>query len=158
MEYEDSRNALFVEPNAYVQNFRVKEEKKERKKIIFSEPYECLPPYHINNNFKNKGCDCVSKPKEKCEPKPKQNFFNFDFKSMLPLISSFGGKGFDLGNITKMLAGNETNSLGLISNLLSNKESLGNILNIFKGGKSEMSKTKEIKSTDFPIKDYIRVE
>ena len=158
MENEDSRNALFVEPNAYIKNFNENAEKKENKKIVFSEPYECLPSYHINNNFKKKNCNCIPKPKDRCEHEQQKNPFNFDLKSMLPMISSLMGKGMNLGNLTNILSGNESNSLGLISNLISNKENFGNILKIFKGGGRQITKIKDIKSTDFPIKDYIRVD
>ena len=64
---EDSKNALFVEPNAYINHFSKKEktEVKPIKKVVFSEPYDCMPTFHINNNFEKGCCDCVPNKKEK---------------------------------------------------------------------------------------------
>ena len=50
MEFEDNKNAMFCDPNAYIQNFN--NNKKETRKVVFQEPYECLPSRYINNNFK----------------------------------------------------------------------------------------------------------
>ena len=58
MEFEDSRFALFPEPNANIQIF----EKRETKKIVFQEPYECLPNYYVNNDFVKHNCNCVANP------------------------------------------------------------------------------------------------
>ena len=73
MEKEDSRFALFTEPNAYVQNYNNAncdcKKEKERKKIVFQEPYETLPNFYVNNNFtkhncvkNNQPCDIFPKP------------------------------------------------------------------------------------------------
>lgn len=161
---EDSRNALFVEPNAYIQKFN--KEEKGIKKVVFQEPYECMPNYYIDNNFKKGNCDCVSKPKDDClKGKEKNDCQNnqggFNFQSLLPILSMLGkGGGTDFSQITSLLNGG-TNSMNLISTLLSNKDGLSNILNIFKGGglnSSNKNKKTQIKSTDFEIKNYTRVE
>jgi len=163
MEFEDSRNALFCEPNAYIQNHN----KKEQKKVVFSEPYECLPSYYANNNFKKVNCNCVSKPKPKhneCGCEKSCNHTNtklggFDFKSLVPILGLLGGGGgVDLSKITSILGGNEDgqNPLGLILSLMQNGGGLGNVLNMFKPKKTRPSNS--IKSTDVEIINYTRVE
>jgi len=57
MENFKNESSLYVDPNAYIVGV-----KKEQKKVVFSEPYECLPSYYANNNFKKVNCNCVSKP------------------------------------------------------------------------------------------------
>ena len=159
---EDSRNALFVEPNAYIQKFN--KEEKEVKKIVFQEPYECLPNYYIDNNFKKGKCDCIPKPKTDCrkeKPECKHNSGGFNFQNFLPLLSIFNkGGGADFSQMSGLLNG-VGNPMSLISSLLSNKDGLSNILNIFKGGGLNTYNHKEkpnLKSTDFEIKNYTRVE
>ena len=174
MEFEDSRNALFAEPNAYIQRYEKRE--KETKKIVFQEPYECLPSFHINNNFTKHNCDCVSNKNQhnekhdcKCNhDSQKHKGFNFDLKSLMPLLGMFNkGGGADLSSLVCLLnnANNGKNEISSnpISNLLSNKDMMSGILNLFKGGglnlqnKKQPTK-KEIKTTDFEIKNYTRVE
>ena len=58
MENEDSRNALYCDPNAYIQSVQ-KREKCEPRKVVFQEPYEQLPNFYINNNFIKRNCNCV---------------------------------------------------------------------------------------------------
>ena len=193
MDFEDSRNALFPEPNAYIQRF---ETKKETKKIVFQEPYETLPNYYINNNFTKHDCDCISKVKpngnheyhcglnnlknsglnnndENCKyGNAKQNGFGFDIKSLLPLLGLFNkGAGVDISQLVGLLNNNDaniqnsnhSNTMGLISSLMSNKDVMSGILNLFKGGglnlfnKKQHAK-KELKTTDYEIKNYTRVE
>ena len=75
---EDSRFALFSEPNAYIQRFdNRKQEKKEFdiKKVVFQEPYEVLPDYHIKNDFNN----CKNHFGD--EPKKNTNKPSFPFHS-----------------------------------------------------------------------------
>ena len=186
MDFEDSRLALFPEPNAYIKKFEKKE--KPPQKIVFQEPYECIPTYYINNNFKKENCNCVpSKSKNKnsnncdCNSKNqsfnntnKQKGFGFDLKSLMPLLSIFNkGSGADLSNIVGLL-NNDSNvqndsqsssssPINLISGLLSNKDVISNVLNIFKGGKfdffnKKQTTKKQPKTTDFEIKHYTRVE
>lgn len=198
MEFEDSRNALFAEPNAYIQSFN-KQEKidKKVKKIVFQEPYECLPNYYTKNNFTKKGCECISKhsknvhDKQDCNCNHKhQNenqcdnnccdknnnhndkkpaFFGFDLKNLMPILSLFGNGGNSgLGQMVGLLNNSESalknsNPMNFISGLMSNKDAMNGILNLFKGGglnflgKSKPSK-QEIKTTDFQIKNYTRVD
>lgn len=189
MEFEDSRYALFPEPNAYIQKFNIKKEDKEIKKIVFQEPYETLPNYHLNNNFTKHDCDCVSKSKfgesekgdcgynkknssshnNNCNNNnTKQHSFGLDLKGLLPILGLLNKGGADLGNLVGLLSNNSnsenlTGSMGLISNLMSNKDIMGGLLNLFKGGglnffnKKPQTK-KELKTTDFEIKNYTRVE
>ena len=221
MDYEDSRLALFPEPNAFVQNYDKVDKNKEIKKIVFQEPYETLPNFYINNNFTKNNCDCAKRPNShdcnQCknysnycdnnnnhhknlfsnkdsfdkynhdsnfknfnssnhlkkdenvhqDNSQKQNGFGFDLKSLLPLLGAFNKGGADLSQLIGLLNnssnsqnGNGFNPMNLISNVLSNKGTMGGLLNLFKGGdinKKEAVK-KEINSTDFEIKNYTRVE
>ena len=179
----DNTNALFPEPNAYIQNFNKKE--KEQKKVVFQEPYDRLPTFYINNDFKKGDCDCVPKPKKHNDL---QNTFPFNLKNLLPMISSLGGSSGDgLGNIISMLSNSglsnltslfssnsQTNSqnenaqtqtnniLPNFNNILSSLggNGLGNILNLFKifSNNSQNSKAKTMKSSDIIIKDYKRID
>lgn len=163
MIVEDSRNALFVEPGAFIQSYQKADngnkEKKGIKKIVFQEPYDCLPNFYINNNFKKGNCDCVPKPKPKQEKK--QICSPFDLKSLAPLLGSFN-KGVDFGKILSLFSGggSNSNSSNLLTNLLSNKNLLSNVLSIFNTKKTNASSSqkKDIKTTDIPIKDYTRVD
>ncbi len=202
MEFEDSRNALFPEPNACIQRFEKRE--KATKKIVFQEPYECLPNHYINNNFTKHDCDCVSKSRKEFDNKhkqkgyhdfncnrenfnsinqyyrdgnchndnnSKQSLFGIDIKSLLPLLSMFNkGGGADFSGLVGLLNNtnnsqnvNNSNPMNMISSILSNKDVMSGILNMFKGGglnlfgKKQTAK-KELKTTDFEIKNYTRVE
>ncbi|MBQ9795442.1 MAG: hypothetical protein IJW36_00575 [Clostridia bacterium] len=205
MEFEDGRNALFCDPNAYIQRFE-KKDKNKPKKIIFQEPYESLPNFYINNNFKKGDCDCI-KPKFDCEHgcgyknsytnhnhncnhenkntnnqrctncdsnhnnSNNQKSFGFDLKNLLPLLGMFNkGGGADLSSLVSLLNsknnsqnGDNSNPMGLISSILSNPNALSGILNMFKGGgvnlfNKKQTTKKELKTTDFEIKNYTRVE
>lgn len=210
MEFEDSRNALFCDPNAYIQNFNITE-KCEPKKVVFQEPYEQLPSFYINNDFRKHNCNCVPKSKhtncsqnkydkfdcdrnhnnqtvnrfnnhcgcnnsallnnhDDCQNNNQnQKFFGFDIKSLLPLLGMFNkGGGMDLSSLVGLLNNNSvslqnSNPMGLISTLMSNKDIVGGVLNLFKGGGlnlfgKKQSSRKEIETTDFEIKNYTRVE
>lgn len=158
MKIEDNAEALYCDPNAYIH--RERKEKKPPKKVVFSEPYECMPSYYVDNNFKKANCDCVKNNKSNNNQQnnaPQKGGFNF--QSLLPLLSIIGkGGGADLSQITSMLGKNETepNPMNMILSLLSNSGGLNNLLNIFKT-KPKQAK-KEMKSTDFEIKNYTRVE
>ncbi|MBR6779206.1 MAG: hypothetical protein IKM43_03585 [Clostridia bacterium] len=172
MNFEDSRNALYHDPNAYIQKTQKKPDNSVIKKVVFQEPYECLPNFHLNNDFKKNYYDCVHNPKQKndCDCKQEKcntknnNSFPFDIKNFLPFLTAFGGSNTGgLSNIISMLSNsNNDKSKGgfdfsnLVSTLMQNKGGLGGLLNLF-GDKSKQSK-KEIKSTDFQIKDYTKVE
>lgn len=190
MEFEDSRFALFPEPNAYIQ--RVENKKEETKKIVFQEPYESLPAFYLDNNFKKGDCFCN---KQKCNDKhnvnnnschnhcdnnashnncgnnQKSKGFGFDLKSLLPMLGLFNkGGGADLSNIVGLLNNtsvtqnsSNANPINLITNLMSNKDAMSGILNMFKGGglnlfNKRQTAKKELKTTDFEIKNYTRVE
>ena len=187
MEFEDSRLALFPEPNAYIQFDKPRKKDKEVKKIVFQEPYETLPQFYLNNNFTKHNCDCVHKNFNKHESNcnngnlngccdhhdnkchyDNHNYnqnnkgFGFDLKSLLPLLGAFNKSGgADLTQFAGLL-NNNNNSSNLISALLSNKDMMSGILNMFKGGGLNFNKTKPIKkhmkTTDFEIKNYTRVE
>lgn len=157
-----NESALFADPNAYILGM-----KKESKKVVFSEPYECLPSYYQNNSFKKGNCDCVPKPKPKqreCDCEKKCNHSNrksggFDLKNLMPILSLLGGGGgIDLSKITSILGGDigEQNPIGLISSLMQNSGGLGNILNMFKPKQTKPENS--IKSTDVEIINYTRVE
>ena len=207
MNFEDSRNAIYCDPNAFIQKQAPKEECK-RKKIVFQQPYESMPAFYINNNFKKRDCDCVPNLKQKQPEKQHQSCFcdhckqnwkdpnenrdekyegeihkgnyhhdkshnnarpvkGFDIKSLLPLLGMFNKGGGDLSSVVGLLNNKniETSSGGvmnLISSMLSNKDAMSGILNLFSGQKGSSVKSnktnKSIKSTDFEIKNYTRVE
>lgn len=177
MEFEDSRNALFSEPNAYIQNFGNDTRQKDKshpKKIVFQEPYENMPNFYIDNNFKKGECDCLPKSKaggDKCDT-PKKSAFPFDLKNILPFLSALG-KGGGLSNLLGSIVGSQgekgdgKNSgfdLSNIMNLFSSNNNGNGLLDLFKisnlgnlfNKKNKIKK--EIKSTDFCIKDYKRIE
>lgn len=178
MKFEDSRDALFPEPNAYIQNFGPRENQKDKshpKKIIFQEPYENMPNFYIDNNFKKGNCDCIPKPNtpnDKCDPPKNNSPFPFDLKNILPLLSSLG-KGGGLSNILSGLTGGQNSKnvgqnsnfdLSSILNLLNSNNGGNGLLDLFKFSnlgnmlnKKDNTK-KEMKSTDFCIKDYKRIE
>ncbi len=86
---------------------------KPPQKVVFSEPYESVPNFYLNNNFKKGNCDCIPKPKPKCPP-PKPPF-SFDLKNILPLLSGLfkGGSGAGgIGNILSMLNQNSSGEQG----------------------------------------------
>ncbi len=165
MEYEDSKNALFVEPNAYIQNYN--KEKKGIKKIVFSEPYESLPNYYINNDFKKQNCDCVQQhkpdcPKQSCQPNNTPNNL-FDFKNILPMLSGFLGKGFDISKFNSILS-NKDQSNNMMTNIINILSSdMGkNILGLLgkkstKNSKKNSEKYHKIKSSDIAIDNFERV-
>lgn len=186
MDFGDNTNALFPEPNAYIQNFNNSE--IEQKKVVFQEPYDRLPTFYIDNDFRKGDCDCIPKPKKNDNQPHYQNPFPFDLKNLLPLLSSLGGNsGGGLSNILSSLSnGGLSNLTSLFSgNSQSNAQSknnqtetydnspnfnnilsslggngLGNILDLLKNfsNNSQKSKAKTIKSSDIIIKDYKRID
>ena len=171
MEFEDSRNALFAEPNAYIQNFN----RKEQKKVVFSEPYECAPNFYINNNFSKKYCECVPKSRVehscdcgnfkqeqlKCNKQSGGNknlFSGFNLQSLLPMLGLFnkdGKGGLDFANIMSVFG--QKGGDNILSNLLGNKDMLSNITKMF-STKRGQTDTKKIKPTEINIKNYTRVK
>lgn len=165
MEFEDSRNALFVEPNAYI--LKDKKESKGIKKIVFSEPYESVPNYYINNDFEKRNCKCDKKDKPNFLQNNNCNAPNFDIKNILPLLAGFLRNGFDVNKVVSMLGNNTANNSnlqGILPNILSilSSDTGKNILNLLgnkntKNNKKNTEKITKIKSTDFCIKDYEKV-
>lgn len=173
MEYEDSRNALFPEPNAYIQHCESKEHSPP-KKVIFQEPYENVPNFYIDNNFKKGDCDCIPKPKHPSQnhsPENRKLPFSFDLKSLLPLIGSLGNGG-GMGNLLSIFSNNSNTdenkqnsnlNLSNIINLFTSNNGGNGLLDMFKsfnlGNLFKNNNTKkEMKSTDFCIKDYERID
>ena len=73
MDFEDNLNSLYCDPNAYIQRF---EKEEKAKKIVFQEPYECLPNFYINNDFKKHDCDCVKRNAKDCNCNHEKCFNN----------------------------------------------------------------------------------
>ena len=155
MEFEDSRKALFVEPNAYVQRYE-KQEQKHPKKIVFREPYECMSNHYMNNGFKKFENKDVSEEKNSQENKPN---LGLNFNGLTPILSSFLG-GSNLGGLLSSVGGKGGFDISkIVSTLMQDKSALGSILNLFTGKKINKKKTNEhIKQTDYEIKNYTRVE
>ena len=175
---EDSKNALFVEPNAYINYYKHKEkcDVKPIKKVVFSEPYDCMPTFYINNNFEKGGCECVPNKKNKdCNNRNNCNFhdvdcncnknnqcnnkpnFSFDIKNLMPILNSFnkgGVGGLDLNSISSLF-----NSRGGFdfSKLLSNPQLITSVMSMFANKKKSNIKREEIVCTDYEIKNYTRV-
>ena len=162
---ESNLNALFEEPNAYIQRYDDCGYKPNHiKKVVFSEPYENFPSYYIKEDFKKPKCDFCDKPKPKPKPQPKFPF-SFDFKSLMPLLSMLGGKNkSNIGDLISILGSQSGDSnASKITSLLQNKDLLSGALNLFKGGglnlfKQKKENQKQAKTTDFQIKNYTRVE
>ena len=154
MEFEDNRNALFVEPNAYVQDYKRK--KNTPQKIVFREPYECMPNYHVDNGFKKKDCDCVNKKNHDKPCNKSQQGGGFDFKAIMPMLTGLIG-GTNLGSIASLLNGKGLDFSKVISTILSDKNSLSAVAKLFQKGGSKTENSAKPKSTDFQIKDYTRV-
>lgn len=156
MEFGDSRNAMYADPNAYIQRYEKKDnsEKYGAKKVVFQQPYDCMSNYYINNDFKKSNGEQVRERKE--ESAGNSSFF--DFKNLMPLLNMFGkSDGGGLGNIVSKLTGEGGfNFANLLPELIKNKDLFSSILGSF--GKKKNSVKKEIKSTDFEIKNYTRVE
>ena len=139
----------YCDPNAYIHK---PEDTQKPQKVVFQEPYECMPQYRVDNNFKKGDCDCVKSKEKKKEDKP-----SFDISRILPLLSSIGGNG--VGDIMKALSGGVN-----IPDIVSNFSAQGGLGSLLKGldfnkmFKKPNIKKQEMKSTDFCIKDYKRVD
>lgn len=167
MEFEDSRKALFTEPNAFVQNINKKD---GAKKIVFSEPYESLPNYYLNNNFKKGECNCVTKPKEMNDKKlneqnnNKLSFLNgLNIQNLMPLLSLFSGGSGDLAKVLSSFSGKNnllSNDVNSLFDSFFKPDFIKNISGLFLQKKHvvENNSKKSIKSTDFEIKNYTKVD
>lgn len=160
MEIEDSRNALYCDPNAYIMGTQ---KHKEIKKVVFSEPYETVPNHYINNNFEKGKCDYCNKnncndKKEEANNKPCNKPNNsFGLSSLMPLLTMFGGKGGGMPDFSKILS-NVGNGGGIMS-LLGNKDIINVVLNMFSSNQTKNKNIKkDIPTTEFEIKNYTRVE
>lgn len=167
---EDSKNALFVEPNAYIYKFN-NESNKKIKKVVFREPYENAPNFYFDNHFHKGNCDCVPNKNEKdcnkydkcnshhdCNCNQNKSNFGFDIKSLMPILNSFnkgGMSGLDINSLSSLfgLGG------GLdFQKLLSNPQLITSVLSMFGGKKKTNVKKEEIVCTDYEIKKYTKVE
>ena len=150
------------------------------KKIVFQQPYETVPNFFINNGFQKKNCNCVPcEKKNECHDKqpycseqhknkPCSNGDSggFNIQSLLPLLGLFGsGKSaIDISKISSILSSSQQNEGGgimsLVSSLLANKDAFSGIFKMFSGSKTSIPKSDKnsIKSTDFEIKNYTRVD
>lgn len=148
MEFEDSRNALFVEPNAYIQHFDNNSPQKFSAEKVFSEPYDSVPSYRPRKE---------TRPIQQVSHPPKSLLDSFDFKSLLPLLGTLGGADNGLGSIVSKLTTGEGFNLGsILPELISNKNLVSSLLNGL--GSKNKTERKEMKSTDFEIENYTRVE
>lgn len=173
MDFEDSRNAIFCDPHAYIQGC----EKKQIKKVVFAEPYDCLPTFYVDNDFKKHNCNCVPKPPKPCPPPPKPcapNLpFNFDLKTIMPLLAGMLGKSGGSADFSKLLNNLPSNTgeqsgfdlKNMIGVVTQNPKILQSILSIFKGGglnslfKKGKQKNEIIqKQTDHIINNYTKVD
>jgi len=145
MEFEDSRNAIYCDPNAYIQR-NVKE--NETKKVVFQEPYDCLPKFYLNNNFKRHDKDIPEK--HSCNHENNKQKNGFDLKNLMPMITKFFNNK-DMSNVIKLLGNGNGLNLSNIMSILGN----GNLLSGFSSKKKE---NKEIKNSEICIKDFKRVE
>ncbi len=178
MEQENSQNAIFCDPNAFIQGA----ERKQPKKVVFAEPYDCLPTFYIDNNFKKHNCDCLPKPpKPPCAPprpncggdctKPPKFTDGFSLKSLAPILLGLLGKNGNT-DITKLLSNfsPEQGTTGfdiqkIIGLVGQNPKILESVLSMFKGGglgglfkKKAKPTEQKAKQTDHIIKNYTRVE
>ena len=121
------------------------------RKVVFSEPYEIVPNYMINNDFKKGNCDYVPKQNPN-KPAPS---FNMPF---LPFFSSLLTGG--MGNIGNMLGGmlNSGGTGSPMSSILSNPEFLTNISKLFFKSQATNNKKHEHKTEDIDIEQYTKVE
>lgn len=154
--FEDSRKALFSEPNAYMQKFDNESCEKGPRKVVFAEPYENLPNYYINNGFKKGKCEyCGKSKKNEMKPLPKFNL-PFDIKSLLPFASMlFKGGGSDISGLLSSLSnGGSMDITKILTSFLSNKDTLSGLFGNVNASKDENSKEME----EFETKNYTRVE
>ncbi len=155
---EDSRYALFVEPGAYIQKGTKNPERPQ--KIIFQEPYESVPAYHMDSGFQKSKTECNCEKKDRMS-KPQSSPFNI--QSLAPILGALaGGTGSKgLGGIGELISsfGGGGGIKNLISTIMSNPEMLTSVMKLFTKNKTENIKQKsEIKKSDLEIKNYTRVQ
>ena len=176
---ENSINAIYCDPNAFVN----KQSKEPPKKVVFQEPYDCLPKFYIDNKFTKHSSECVPTHKTKSNihdlnaNSSPPALSSFDFKKILPLFANLLNKNSSgLSGIVSLLGGakdanlNNESLTGVLQNLLgSGNMNIGKLLGLFSGNNSGSKKglfglfdnpnkiKKEIKPTDFEINNYTRV-
>lgn len=149
---EDKRNALFVEPGAYIQRI---EKKKSPNKVIFQEPYESMPNYYMDHGVKKSDHECYHDKHEECE---KSKSSPFDIKSLLPLFGSIGGLG-NLGGVSNLLSSFNGGLKDVLASIMSNPEMLKSAIGLITKNKTSKSTVNhEIKKSDLEIKNYTKVE
>jgi len=146
---EDSKNALFVEPNAYINHFNKNDDCKVKpiKKVIFSEPYDCMPNFYFDNHFEKGDCNCVPNKKDKdCNNNNRHHNCNCNNENMhqnhdCNCNQNYKGNnnqnksnfGFDIKNLMPILGGLNKGGVGGLD--------LNSISSLFNsGGRFDFSK------------------
>ena len=177
---KENVDALYCDPNAFIK--KEKENSKKISRVVFSEPYDCLPNYYVNYGFKKGNCECLPKRKDdKCEQKGlhknKCECGNVNpFSSLLggltnflPMLLNGGNEGIakifsslsagsgnsSMNGLFSALNNNPQNNL--LGQLFSNGDLITNILSVFKSNSKNKDKVRDIISTDYEIKKYTRV-
>lgn len=155
----NNQSELTEKSNACVINFQTINMQKVKpiQKIVFSEPYDCMPKFIIDNALKKGDCKCLPKPKEKpkkCAGQMGGNF-NFDIKKFLPLLIKFMGGSSNSNDISSLLSNMDKGFD--FSRLLSNPNLLKNVFSLLSSNKKTASKKEEIICTDYEIKNYTKV-
>lgn len=156
MNIEDSRNALFVEPNAYIQNYsRQDKTKTQATKVTNPLPYERIgeTPVWDNPNKNNNNQMQQNNPSRS----------GFDMKNIMSLLGALGKGKSDISGIMNLFGGmgqqkpraNSNGFADFISTMLSNKDMLSTISNLFLK-KNDSSTSKE--EGDFVINNYTKVD
>lgn len=155
----NNQSKLTEKANACVIDFQTINMQKVKpiQKIVFSEPYDCMPKFIIDNAFKKGDCKCLPKPKgkpKKCAEQMGGNF-NFDVKKFLPLLIKFMGGSSNSSEMSSLLSNMDKDFN--FSSLLSNPDLLKNVVSLFSSNKKTASKKEEIICTDYEIKNYTKV-
>ena len=148
---EDSRNALFVEPGAYI--MRYEKSDKTPKKIIFQEPYESMPSYRMHEISHR-----ATRSEDRSNTHESKNASPFNLSALSPILSMFGGGG--LGNVGDIMSSlNGGGLMNFVNSLMTNPNMMKNVIGLFnKKESNESSARHEIKKSDLEIKNYTKVE